>query len=79
MVNDKICGSIRLPRGIRQGDPLSPYLFILCIGVLSQRLQIATTNKLGIGIELHPTAEKISCHLFVDDNLLFVNPILLRA
>ena len=46
MVNGEALDSIYPSRGIRQGDPLSPYLFILCIDFLGQLIEEKCSNKL---------------------------------
>jgi len=53
IVNDEVCDFIKPSRGIWQGDPLSPCLFILCMDVLAQKLHLAASEiKSGIGIKV---------------------------
>jgi hypothetical protein len=58
-------------RGIRQGDPISPYLFLLAAEGLSCLLK--SRNQLSVlnGIKVALSAPMVSHPLFVDDNLLF--------
>jgi len=56
-------------RGIRQGDPISPYLFLLCAEGLSCLLN--KNNDQEKGIVVAKNAPKISHLLFADDSLLF--------
>ncbi|KAL3510121.1 hypothetical protein ACH5RR_029522 [Cinchona calisaya] len=51
-INGNICGYIKPYRGIRQGDPLSPYLFLLCSEGLSSLLSQASINKEIFGISI---------------------------
>ncbi|XP_074288026.1 uncharacterized protein LOC141613185 [Silene latifolia] len=59
-------------RGLRQGDPLSPYLFILCAEVLSWLMRRAVENNSLHGIRIVPRAPFVSHLLFADDSIFFV-------
>ncbi|XP_026416837.1 uncharacterized protein LOC113312290 [Papaver somniferum] len=60
-------------RGIRQGDPLSPYLFILAMEWFS-RTMVATHHSNSIqGISVARGAPPINHLLFVDDCLIFTH------
>ena len=39
-------------RGIRQGDPISPYLFLLCMEVLRAYITKKCEEKMGHGLSL---------------------------
>lgn len=58
-------------RGLRQGDPLSPYLFILCAEALSGLLTKAVERRTLRGIKVAPSAPSISHLLFADDSVIF--------
>lgn len=71
-LNSSLSTSFKPERGLRQGDPLSPYLFILCADWLSHKLRQTVNNGLLEGVMIRRTAPSIS-HLFfaVDYMLLF--------
>ncbi|XP_060972261.1 uncharacterized protein LOC133038194 [Cannabis sativa] len=58
-------------RGLRQGDPLSPFLFILAQEVLSKLFFRAENGNLVHGIKVARTAPSISHLMFADDTILF--------
>lgn len=70
-INGKLHGHIRLSRGIRQGDPLSPYLFILCVEGLSTLLHMGEREGKIIGLPIARGGTKINHLLFAGDSLLF--------
>ena len=72
IINNEPSGLYKPTRGLCQGDPLSSYLFIICMDVLANRLHAQSLiAKSGIGIKIAPTTTRIPCLLFADDSLLF--------
>jgi hypothetical protein len=59
-------------RGLRQGDPLSPQLFVLAIDILSRLFKRAV--ELGILQRLHPRKWIPPISLYADDVVLFCHP-----
>jgi hypothetical protein len=57
-------------RGLRQGCPLSPYLFVLAINEMTERLQQALHQNNLKGISLAIGAPPIHSLLFADDLIL---------
>ena len=70
-INGKLSGHIIPSRGLRQGDPLSPYLFLFCVKGLSALIKKATTDGLVEGIFVCRGGPCLSHLCFVDDNLIF--------
>ena len=71
MINGQQCGYIKPSRGIRQGDPLSPYLFLLCAEGLSGLLNKAKEEKMIKGVSAARNGPQVTHLFFVDDSLLF--------
>jgi hypothetical protein len=59
-------------RGIRQGDPLSPYLFLICAEGLSSLLAYEEMNGGIQGIRVCRGAPSVSHLLFADDSLILM-------
>jgi hypothetical protein len=71
-VNGNITDTITPGRGLRQGDPISPYLFLLCAEGFSALIHDAEEKELLYGIKLAPSAPSVNHLLFVDDSLLLL-------
>lgn len=69
LVNGEPTETIFPSCGLRQGDPLSPYLFVLCMEVFSALLRKAEREQMFRGICISRSAPPIS-HLFFADDLL---------
>lgn len=64
-------GPICPTRGIRQGDPLSPYLFIICAEGFSALLRKYEERKWIQGVKICRKAAMVTHMLFADDSYLF--------
>ncbi|KAL9690014.1 hypothetical protein QQ045_010407 [Rhodiola kirilowii] len=69
-LNGKVSNFFAPGRGLRQGDPLSPYLFILCTEWLSYNLSKLEMDRSIEGIRVCSRAPFVSHLMFADDCLL---------
>lgn len=58
-------------RGLRRGDPLSPFLFLLCREGLSSLFRLAQGDGLFSGVCLGCGGPRLTHLLFVDDYMIF--------
>jgi hypothetical protein len=70
LVNGEPSTTFQSQRGIRQGCPLSLYLFVIAINELSIRLQAEIHNRNLSGISLGSGCRPIHSLLFADDLIL---------
>ena len=71
IVNGTPTSCILPSRGLRQGDSLSPYLFLFCVGGLTALLRKAESDRIIRGVATSRGGPCISHLLFADDSLLF--------
>ena len=64
--------TIKPSRGLRQGDPLSPYLFLLVTEGLSALLNHAEQSGGIVGIQVCRDAPSVTNLLFADDSLILM-------
>lgn len=68
-LNGKMHGFLKCKRGLRHGDPISPYLFVLAMYYLSRAIKIITANP---NFNYHPKCERIGLtHLSFADDIIF--------
>ena len=71
LLNGGKLSSFQPTRGIRQGDPLSPYLFILCMEYLGFLINESCRKKEWIPLKASKRKLGISHLFFADDLMLF--------
>ncbi|KAA3463501.1 reverse transcriptase [Gossypium australe] len=63
--------SFRSTRGLQQGDPLSPYLFLFCGEKLSVLMRLAGQENMIKDVKVSREAPSITHLMFADDCILF--------
>ena len=71
IINGATSGNIVPTWGLRQGDPLSPILFLIYTEGLSALINKATRNQLLTSISICRGYPRVTHLLFVDDSILF--------
>ncbi|KAL9686745.1 hypothetical protein QQ045_031138 [Rhodiola kirilowii] len=71
-VNGLVSDKFYPERGLRQGDPLSPYLFVICTEWLTRSLEDHQNRGLIRGVKVSKNAPMINNLMFADDSILFL-------
>lgn len=71
LINGSLQGRIFPRRGLRQGNPLSPYLFLLCAEGLSSLITATMQRGHITGLPIAKGGFRLSHLFFVDDSVLF--------
>ncbi|XP_027121672.1 uncharacterized protein [Coffea arabica] len=70
-INGEVKEYVTPTRGIRQGDPLSPYLFLLCSEGFSNLIRQAAASRKISGLKISRNGPSITHLFFADDSLIF--------
>ncbi|RVX09479.1 Transposon TX1 uncharacterized 149 kDa protein [Vitis vinifera] len=73
LVNGSAKGWVKASRGLRQGDPLSHFLFTLVANVLSRMLMRTEERNMMEGFRVGRNRTRVSHLQFVDDTIFFSN------
>ena len=71
LINGEPTREIKPKRGLRQGDPISPYLYIICTKGLSRLIKNSIHAKKLHGFKASSSGPAISHLFFADDSLVF--------
>ena len=71
LVNGNAKGWVKASKGLRQGDPLSPFLIIIVADVLSRMMLRAEKRSLLEGFRVGRNGTRVSHLQFADDTIFF--------
>ena len=71
LVNGSPTKEFNISKGVRQGDPLSPFLFIIAMEGLNVAMKTACEKHIFKGLKI-PNQDGIVSHLFYADDALFI-------
>lgn len=71
LINGQPRETFRPERGLRQGDPLSPYLYLLCVERLSSLINLAKSSKKISIFKVARDSKPITYSFLANDSLLF--------
>lgn len=72
LINGTPCAPFNLERGLRQGDPLSPFLFVFIVEALKQLILKGTRMGLWKGVGIGKNELTITHLQYADDTLIFL-------
>ncbi|KAL4340013.1 hypothetical protein GQ457_08G033300 [Hibiscus cannabinus] len=71
-INGRLSPVIFPQRGLRQGDPLSPFLFVICMQGLSATLLAEQAAGRIMGIRTSQKGPQVNHLLYADDSIVFI-------
>ena len=79
LVNGKPIGFFQASRGLRQGCPLSPFLYLIVAESFSRKLQDMQTNRELRGLKIARGVKNANHSQFADDTILLGGPSVIIA
>ncbi|KAL5851955.1 hypothetical protein ACOSQ3_007073 [Xanthoceras sorbifolium] len=71
VINGNVIGDVRPSKGIRQGSPLSPYLFLLCAEAFSALIRGSEQDSRTLGFRCCRGSPLVSHLFFANDSIIF--------